>query len=452
MSPQGRILLVEDDRENNLMLREALMKRGFEVTAVASGEEGVRAAEAEPFDVVLSDIRLGPVDGLQILRHFKKTQPSTPVILMTGFGSVDTAVEAVRAGAFDYISKPFKLAEVHLLLERALEQRARNLGGAHQKVPHEGSELPRLVGHSRAMAEVYKMIGKLAASRATVLIEGESGTGKELVAQAIHKHSDRSTGPFVAINCAALPETLLESELFGYAPGAHSTATTSKPGVFEQAAGGVLFLDEVGDMTLKLQSKLLRVLESSETRPIGGTRSIQVDVRVLAATNQQLDEAVAAGRFRADLLYRLKVVTLRLPPLRDRKEDLPVLVQHFLEKYGRIARKPAFEIAPEVLDAFQRYDWPGNVRELENVVERAVTLASRSRLQLDDLPPDLLSRKRGGQVWSLAETEKRHILAVVHQTRGNIKAASELLGIDRKTLYRKLAEYDYQVSQDRDDR
>jgi len=452
MTTKARILLVEDDRENSRMLREALTKRGYAVTEAHSGEEALASIQAESHDVVLSDIRMGRVDGLAVLRAVSRLHPETPVIIMTGFGSVDTAVEAVRAGAFDYISKPFKLDEIQVLLDRAIEQRALRLRGKAVEGQGLDDDDARMVGHSRAMASVYKLIARLAASRTTVLIEGESGTGKELVAHAIHKHSDRSGKPFVAINCAALPETLLESELFGYAQGAHSTALTAKPGVFEQAEGGVLFLDEVGDMSLGLQSKLLRILENAESRPVGGTKSIHVDVRVLAATNKDLQAMVDSGQFRADLLWRLKVVTLRVPPLRERKEDIPALVEHFVAKYGRTAGKGRLEVAPGVIEHLSEHDWPGNVRELENVIERAVTLSASSRIELDDLPPDLLGRKRGSQpteaVLSLAETEKRHILSVLGQTRGNVKAASELLGIDRKTLYRKLAEYQVEIPRD----
>ncbi len=445
MNQKARILLVEDDRENSLMLKEALTKWGYNVSEAYSGEEAIQLGKSQTFDIVLSDIRMGKVDGLQVLRMLRAQSPETLVIMMTGFGSVDSAVEAVKAGAFDYISKPFKLDEVQSILDQALEQRAANqrAKGRGPSSPGEGGA--EIVGHSRAMAEVYKMIARLADSRTTVLIQGESGTGKELVAHAIHKHGGRSDKPFVAINCAALPETLLESELFGYAQGAHSTATTSKPGVFEQAGGGVLFLDEVGDMSLTLQSKLLRVLEDSEARPLGSTHSIRVDVRVIAATNKSLDKLVSEGRFRADLMYRLKVVTLLLPPLRERKEDIPALVEHFLRKHGNLANRGPVEVSAEFMDCLTQHAWPGNVRELEHVLEGAVILNAKSKLLLEDLPPELRVSPRSTTILSLAETEKRHIAAVLGETRGNVKATAEILGIDRKTLYRKLAEYGIEV-------
>jgi len=444
----ARILLVEDDHANALMLKEALSRWGYAVTEVESGDDAIRLGKAEPFDVVLCDIRVGRTDGLEVLRVFRRIHPDSVVIMMTGFGSVDTAVEAIKAGAFDYISKPFKFDEIKLSLARAVEQREANrrTGETPREDWHSG-EL-ELIGHSRAMAEVYKTIAMVAAGRSTVLIQGESGTGKELVAHAIHKHSNRSKMPFVAVNCAALPETLLESELFGYAQGAHSTALADKPGVFEQAAEGVLLLDEVGDMSLSLQAKLLRVLEDSETRRIGGTRSIKTDVRVIAATNRDLDTLVQENKFRADLLYRLKVVTINLPPLRDRKEDIPALTEHFIRKYSTVAHKWVTEAAAEVLESFQAYSWPGNVRELENVIERAVILNTKTKIMVEDIPEEIRCGRGSPPTLSLQETERRHIATVLRGTKGNIKAAATLLGIDRKTLYRKLADYGIDVQRE----
>jgi two-component system, NtrC family, response regulator AtoC len=443
--PHGaKILLVEDDRENGLMLKEALGRWGHAVTDVYSGREAIALAGTQSFDIVLSDIRMPGIDGLAVLRAFRERQPDAQVIMMTGFGSIDTAVDSIKAGAFDYLSKPFKFDEVKLVLSRALEKKeSLARGGAVAGEPDAG-RLVNLLGHSRAMSDVYKTIAKLAAGTSTVLIVGESGTGKELVARAIHQHSERAAKPFVAINCAALPDTLLESELFGYAKGAHSTATTDKPGLFETAGGGTLLLDEIGDTSLSLQAKLLRVLEDSETRRLGDMRPIRTDVRILASTNKDLPGMIRQDRFRSDLYYRLNVVTLTVPPLRERKEDIAYLTDYFIRVYNGRAHKNVREAAPEVLEAFQRYAWPGNVRELENVVERAVILNTKSRIMLEDLPGNLLAPSAQPGL-SLEEVERRHIVDVLRSTKGNIKAAAEILGIDRKTLYRKAAEYGIEV-------
>jgi len=439
-----RILLVEDDRENCLMLKEALTRWGHRVTETFSGEDALEWGRRETFDIILTDIRMAQVNGLQVLKAFRQSQPRAQVIVMTGFGSVDIAVEAINAGAFDYISKPFKLDEIQLALRRAIEQldaRAPREDKPDETLQDRGVAL---IGYSRAMADIYKIIAKVAAGTSTVLIQGESGTGKELVARAIHSHSDRAGKPFMAINCAALPDTLLESELFGYAKGAHSTATADKPGVLEQASGGTILLDEVGDMSVNLQAKLLRVLEDSETRRLGDTRTIKIDVRLIASTNKDLNCMIREDRFRPDLYYRLNVVTIVLPPLRERKEDIPALTEHFLLKYNRIAHKNVLEACPEVIERLRDYSWPGNVRELENVIERAVTLNTKSRIMLEDLPPEVLSPKKDSNL-SLEEMERRHIIHVLQDTKGNVKAAAGILGIDRKTLYRKADEYGIEI-------
>src|SRR6185503_6381953 len=299
-----RILLVEDDRENCLMLKEVLGKWGYQVTEAYSGEEALDRSRKEAFDIVLTDIRMAQTSGLDVLREFRRTHPRTQVIMMTGFGSVDTAVDAMKGGAFEYISKPFKFDEIKLTLKRAIEQLQGDGNGGKPSDPDPNSPV-MLIGHSRAMAEIYKTIARVAVGKSTVLIQGESGTGKELVARSIHGHSDRTKKPYLAINCAAVPEQLLESELFGYARGAHSTATTDKPGLFELASGGTLLLDEVGDMSLTLQAKLLRVLEDSETRRLGDTRTVRTDVRLIASTNKDLSKLIREEKFRSDLFYRL---------------------------------------------------------------------------------------------------------------------------------------------------
>jgi DNA-binding NtrC family response regulator len=437
-----RILLVEDDRENCLMLKEVLGKWGYQVTEAYSGEEAIDRSRKEAFDIVLTDIRMAQTSGLDVLRQFRKAHPRTQVIMMTGFGSVDTAVDSMKAGAFEYISKPFKFDEIKLTLRRAIEHLEGQTTGPAAEPE---SEAVTLIGHSRAMAEIYKTIARVAVGKSTVLIQGESGTGKELVARSIHSHSDRSAKPYLAINCAAVPEALLESELFGYARGAHSTATTDKPGLFELASGGTLLLDEVGDMSLTLQAKLLRVLEDSETRRLGDTRTVRTDVRLIASTNKDLARLIREDKFRSDLFYRLNVVSITLPPLRERKEDISGLVDYFLRKYNAVSGKSVADAAPDVMGAFQGYSWPGNVRELENVIERAVILNSKSRIMLEDLPPSIRAPQQTGGNLSLEEMERRHIVQVLQETKGNVKAAAGVLGIDRKTLYRKAAEYGIEI-------
>jgi DNA-binding NtrC family response regulator len=439
-----RILLVEDDRENCLMLKEVLGKWGYLVTEAYSGEEALDRSRKEAFDIVLTDIRMAKTSGLDVLREFRKTQPRTQVIMMTGFGSVDTAVDSMKAGAFEYISKPFKFDEIKLTLKRAIEQ-LQGQADAAATPAQDPAATVALVGHSRAMAEIYKTIARVAVGKSTVLINGESGTGKELVARSIHAHSDRAVKAYMAINCAAVPEALLESELFGYARGAHSTATADKPGLFELASGGTLLLDEVGDMSLTLQAKLLRVLEDSETRRLGDTRTVRTDVRLIASTNKDLARLIREEKFRSDLFYRLNVVSITLPPLRERKEDISGLVEHFLRKYSSAAHKTVGDAAPDVMAAFQAYSWPGNVRELENVIERAVILNSKSRIMLEDLPPSVRAPQQAGGNLSLDEMERRHIVQVLQETKGNVKAAAGVLGIDRKTLYRKAAEYNIDI-------
>jgi len=427
------------------MLKEVLGKWGYQVTEAYSGEEAIDRSRKEAFDIVLTDIRMAQTSGLDVLRQFRKAHPRTQVIMMTGFGSVDTAVDSMKAGAFEYISKPFKFDEIKLTLRRAIEHLEGRAPGAAAEPE---SEAVTLIGHSRAMAEIYKTIARVAVGKSTVLIQGESGTGKELVARSIHSHSDRSTKPYLAINCAAVPEALLESELFGYARGAHSTATTDKPGLFELASGGTLLLDEVGDMSLTLQAKLLRVLEDSETRRLGDTRTVRTDVRLIASTNKDLSRLIREDKFRSDLFYRLNVVSITLPPLRERKEDIAGLVDYFLRKYNAVSGKTVADAAPDVMSAFQGYSWPGNVRELENVIERAVILNSKSRIMLEDLPPSIRAPQQAGGNLSLEEMERRHIVQVLQETKGNVKAAAGVLGIDRKTLYRKAAEYGIDIVRD----
>jgi DNA-binding NtrC family response regulator len=445
-------LIVEDDETFRMVVSEILHSGGYDVVAVGSGEEAIALAAREEaerrVDVVVSDVRLGDgADGMEVLAAFQRHRPQTPVILMTAFGEVEAAMKAIQRGAYDYISKPFDNRELLVTVGRALErQRLVEENRALKK--EKGERMREIVGRSLAMLDVYKMVARVAPSMSTVLVIGESGTGKELVARAIHNHSPRAAGPFVAVNCTALAETLLESELFGHAKGAFTGAVSSKRGLFEEAQGGTLFLDEIGDVNQKMQAQLLRVLQEGEIRRVGGLEPIRVDVRVVAATNRDLEEEVEKGRFREDLYFRINVVTIRLPPLRERREDIPLLVEHFLAKYARREGRQDAGIADEALGMIQRYAWPGNVRELENVVERALALSKSGIILPSDLPVEISGQSGRPQPITpasiiddrptLAELEQRYINLILQQEGGNKKRAAEILGIDRRTLYRTL--------------
>jgi DNA-binding NtrC family response regulator len=441
----SRILVVDDDRVTRQLLEEVLTKDGYEVEVAESGEAAQKRVAEGAFDLVISDIRMLGVSGLDLLRSIRKKAPSTEVILITGFGSLETAVEAVREGAFDYVSKPFKLDEIKSAARRALHQRRLLADSKVSKVATAAEG--RIVGRSRPMVEVFKLVAKVAQGRSTVLVRGESGTGKELIARAIHAESPRRDRPFVAVNCAAIPEPLLESELFGHMRGSFTTAVADKPGLFEEANTGTLFLDEVGDLALPVQAKLLRAVESQEVKRVGGTVPNKVDVRILAATNKNLEEAVKEGEFREDLFFRLNVVAIDVPPLRDRKEDIPLLAEHFLAREAQANGKNVLGIAPETLQLLVDYPWPGNVRELAHVIERAVALSGKPLLLPEDLPhnvrPDPNRRLR-----TLDEVERDYILEVLRETRGNKQAAAAILHIDRKTLQRKAQRYHIQIEPD----
>ncbi len=438
-----RVLVAEDDRVARDLLCEILRGQGFEVDAVDDGAVAITRAEAGRYDLVVSDVRMERAGGLDVLRAFSERAPATPVILITAFGDVAGAMEAIKQGAYDYVSKPFNVAELTLTVSRALERKRlsaenRAAGGAGT------THIEDIVGKSPQMLDVYKMVARVAPSTATVLVAGESGTGKELVARAIHTHSPRAGGPFVAVNCTALSESLLESELFGHARGAFTGAVAAKRGLFQAASGGTLFLDEVGDMGPKMQAQLLRTLQDGEVRPVGGSEAIEVDVRLVCATNRDLEADVKSGRFREDLYFRINVVTLKLPSLRERPGDIPILVAHFLAKLAHREGHPAAAISPEALALLSGYAWPGNVRELENAVERAVALAKGVVLP-SDLPPELLGtlspRPATGLIDdrpTLAELERRYIELILAESGGNKKRAAERLGIDRRTLYRAL--------------
>jgi two-component system, NtrC family, response regulator AtoC len=440
-----RLLVVEDDAVARDLLCEILRGEGFEVEAVDDGGPAVERAGNGRYDLVLSDVRMERVGGLEVLRAFTEKSPTTPVILITAFGDVTGAMEAIGHGAYDYVSKPFNIEELRLTVARALERRRLSAeAGAATSADSTMNKVAEIEGKSQRMLDVYKLVARVAPSTATVLVTGESGTGKELVARAIHHRSPRADKPFVPVNCTALSESLLESELFGHARGAFTGAVTAKRGLFETANGGTLFLDEIGDMGPKMQSQILRVLQDGEVRPVGGIEAMRVDVRLVCATNRDLEAEVKAGRFREDLYFRINVVTVRMPPLRDRAGDIPILVRHFINKIARREGRALASVSPEALEGLCHYGWPGNVRELENAIERAVAVAKGNVVLPSDLPAEVYG---GASVApssliddrpTLGELEKRYIALVLTECGGNKKRAAEKLGIDRRTLYRAI--------------
>lgn len=441
MESDAKILVVDDDAVARDLLVEALQKEGYHVEAAADGTEAIERGRTGRFDVVLTDIRMGAVTGIEVLRAFRESSPDTCIVLLTAFGSMEGAIEAIKQGAYDYLAKPFKKEEIKLVVRRSLEHARLVRENARIKEElRERLEMSPLVGSSPPMLEIYKLVARVSAGKSTVLLEGESGTGKELIARAIHANSPRRDRPFVPVNCAALPDTLLESEMFGYEKGAFTGAVGVKHGLFEAAHEGTIFLDEIGDIGPALQVKLLRVIQEQEVRRVGGTASQKVDVRIIAATNKDLARLVKEGRFREDLFYRLNVVRILLPPLRDRQEDIPMLAHHFLQKFSLGRAQPIRGFVPETMDWLRRYRWPGNVRELENVIERAVSLAHGPLLLPNDLPEAV--RQAGTApvqdegLLTLDEVEKRHLMRVLRETGGNKAKAAKVLGIDRRTLYR----------------
>jgi two-component system, NtrC family, response regulator AtoC len=442
------IYVVDDDASSRDLLTRILGAEGHRVTPLADGREAVeRLAGGVAPDLVVSDIRMGDTGGLELTDAYRERAPDTPVILVTAFGNVDGAMEAIRRGAFDYISKPYDVDAIKLVVARALRQRALVLENrALRRDVREKYRLENVVGRTEAMLQVYKTAARVAATDATVLILGESGTGKELVARAIHQASPRAGGPFVAVDCGAIAEGVLESELFGHARGAFTGAQTSRRGLFEEASGGTLFLDEIGDLGPNLQSRLLRALQEGTVRRVGTNEPVSVDVRVVAATNRDLALAVKEGRFREDLFFRLNVVTIPIPPLRERREDILLLAEHFAHKHGR--PDGAAAISPAARDHLVAYGWPGNVRELENVVARALALNPAGVVLPEDLPAHLRGTPVPGPVGgvavadrpTLAELERRYALLVLAEAGGNKTRAAEVLGIDRKTLYRLVGE------------
>jgi DNA-binding NtrC family response regulator len=448
-SETGKILVVDDQADMRGLLLDVLESEGYHVGTAESGEKALQVLAEEQYDLVLSDLRMKGMLGTTLLGEIKHRSPETVVILMTAFGTIETAIEAIKGGATDYLIKPVKTADVVRIVGRAVRevQLRREVAHLRREVYKEYS-FHQILGKSRPMQEVFELIRRVADSPSNVLITGESGTGKELVAKAIHYNSDRRESPFVPVNCAAIPEQLLESELFGHMRGAFTDAKADRLGLFEEAQKGTIFLDEISELPLMLQAKLLRAIQEREIRRVGSTKSIAVDVRIIAATNLNLAEEVKAKHFREDLYYRLNVIEIRLPPLRERRDDIPLLVESFLRKCAKTNRKPLEGISESALALLIDYHWPGNVRELENIIERAVTLARGEKIMPEDLPPTVQGSRGDRKVLDdaaertlpLQEVEWEYIKKILEKTGGNKYQAAQTLGIDRKTLYRKLAE------------
>lgn len=450
------ILVIDDEKRMHRILQISLEGLGYSVISASSGLEGVELAKARMPSLVITDMKMPGMSGMEVLQEIKKMDEEVPIIIMTAYGTVQSAVEAMKTGAFDYILKPFDIAEMEVIVQRALRYRRLYRDNELLRTElHSKYRFDNIIGTSNEMQHIFNLITKIAPTKSTVLIRGESGTGKELIAGAIHCHSNRSTFPFIRLNCGAIPGTLLESELFGYEKGAFTGADRQKPGRFELADGGTLFLDEIGDMDTSLQVKLLRVLQSGEVEHLGGTKTIQVDVRVIAATNSDLEQLIREGKFREDLYYRINVVPVDIPPLRERRDDIPVLTLSFMDKYTDETHQSKKIISPKAMEMLVRYDWPGNVRELQNMIERAVVLnrsetltpksfsfpdrPRKAAISLDDvvIPEEGLSLMK-----VVEEIEKGYLKKALIQAGGVQIKAAELLHITRKILRYKMEKYD----------
>jgi DNA-binding NtrC family response regulator len=438
------ILVADDDAVARDLLAEILVREGYRVRVAGSGGEAIRLAETEVVDLALVDLRMPDVDGLAVLARIRALTPAPPVLILTAFATIETAIDAIRRGAYDYLSKPFRVDEIKLAVRRALE--AQQLVRDNRQFRQELRErygVERLLGQSPEMVAIYRLVARVAGLDTTVLIQGETGTGKELVARAIHYASPRAERPFVAIDCAALPETLFESELFGHERGAFTGAVQSRRGLLEAADGSTCFLDEISELSLGLQAKLLRVLQERVLRRVGGNEEIRVNLRLIAATNRDLRKRVEEGAFREDLYYRLNGVTITMPPLRERGADIPLLAHDFVQRYAAASGKRLEGFAPEALALLSGHRWPGNVRELEHAVERAVALARSAVILPEDLPPEIRAESARppelpARRMTLDEVKRWYVAAVLEETAGNKLRAAEILGIDRRTLYRIL--------------
>ena len=443
MTKKPRILVVDDEAAMRGALKDWLMEDGYDVESAGSGEEAISMAQDREWEVVLLDLKMPGMDGLETLKRLKEINSEAEILIMTAYATVDTAVQAMKEGAFDYLVKPFDPDQVEILIKKIVAHKELVLENILlRRQLEEKSQYDEIVGKSDAMQEIFDLISRVAPTDSTVLITGESGTGKELIAQAIHGNSQRCYMPFIAVSCGALPESLLESELFGYEKGAFTGAEHTKKGRFEMADKGTLFLDEIGDISLKTQVDLLRVLQEKTIHHLGGETFIKVDVRILAATNRELQKAIKENRFREDLYYRLNVISIHVPPLRERKEDIPLLVETFIRKYCLEMNKEYMKITPSALKLLMEYDWPGNVRELENVIERALVIAKGKDIVSDDLPFSRKDIKPEHFPRSLKKMERMHIEMVLEETDWNISRAARELDIDRQTLYNKIEKYE----------
>lgn len=447
-----RVLIVDDDESMRELLSAGLESFGFAVELATSGEQAMEHLIANDFDVVLTDINMpGGMNGIEFCERAVANRPEIPVLVMTAFASLESAIAAIRAGADDFITKPLQLEGVAVRLERLLRSRSLSVEVKRlTEVVERSKGLGKLLGSSPAMRQVYDLLDRVADSEASVLITGESGTGKEVVARTLHEMGKRKSGPFVAINCSAVPEQLLESELFGHVKGAFTDARADRAGLFQQANGGTLFLDELGDMPGVLQPKLLRALQERTIRPVGGTAEIPIDTRIIAATNRDLESAVEEGRFREDLFFRINVIHVPLPPLRTRGRDVLTLAQHFLEHFANQAGKPLKALSAAAAEKILAFDWPGNVRQLQNCIERAVALARFDEIKVEDLPEKVRDYRRSHVIVAgddptelvpMEQVERRYIARVLEAVNGNKTMAAKVLGFDRKTLYRKLDRY-----------
>jgi len=448
---KSRILVVDDEKIKLITLLDALSKEGYEVEGCEDGLTALNKLEESGFDIVVADLKLPKMDGMELLRRIKENYSGTEVIIMTAYGTIESAVSAMKMGAHDYITKPFPTEELLLKIKRLKKYQELTKENIllHSQLD-EKYGLDNIIGKNKRMQEIYELIKTIAPGESNVVIYGESGTGKELIAHAIHHNSNRKNGPFIKVSCAVLSENLLESELFGHEKGAFTGAMTRKPGRFELADGGTIFMDDVDDMTPLVQVKLLRVLQEREFERVGGTETVKVNVRVVTASKKDLGEFVKAGRFREDLYYRLNVIAVHLPPLRERKDDIPLLVEHFLKKYAAKSGKKIEEISPDALSRMLEYNWPGNIRELENVMERAVVLNKGKAITVKDLPTLIaqgepqtaITEKSPTTIEEVVkEAEKEHIIRVLRETGGKKNETAKILGISRKTLWEKMKLY-----------
>lgn len=451
MTEKANILIIDDEEAIRDSCSQALKKEGYTVKTAKDGKEGLKSFMQNFFHSVLLDLKLPGLDGMEVLSRIKEENPETPVIIITGYASIESAVEAIKRGASDYLPKPFTPEQLRVIVKKALDSRKILLENIYLREElKKKSEFDMVVGKSKAMEKVLDIVKRISSSESTVFITGESGTGKELLAREIHNHSPRNNAPFVVVDCGALVETLFESELFGHVKGSFTGAYETKHGRFEVANEGTIFLDEISSISLNIQAKLLRVIQEREVTRVGSTKPIKIDIRILAATNENLEDLVRKGKFREDLFYRLSVVPIHLPSLRERKEDIPYLIEHFIQKYNKRTRKNITGISTAVKKALVDYNWPGNIRELENTIERAVVLSKGSEIELEDLMYHGISTTTSlfhpvrGKYHTLNNVEKEYINTVLLTQQGNKSKTAKILGIDRKTLWAKIKKYKIQ--------